>query len=177
MAASTLHIVFDPSAAASLRDALRQAGRDERVVSLSDCLSFGPINPPDPGLRTQLDPKMHHCVSLVKVTLCLRRSHTLIHSCCRAQRLNGKRRRGSLERRCQISCRPQCYKPEIWSRARVPAHLLVLAAWNFGETCLISMTASCSCRPIGLPENRELTSLMDHKRRRTPRYALAHARL
>lgn len=53
MATSTLHIVFDPSAAASLRDALRQAGRDERVVSLSDCLSYGPINPPDPGLRTQ----------------------------------------------------------------------------------------------------------------------------
>jgi hypothetical protein len=51
MAASTLHIVFNPSAAASLRDALRQAGRDERVVSLSDCLSFGPINPPDPKLR------------------------------------------------------------------------------------------------------------------------------
>src|SRR5262249_28664323 len=39
------------SAAASLRDALRQAGREERVVSLSDCLSFGPINPPDPELR------------------------------------------------------------------------------------------------------------------------------
>lgn len=53
MAPSTLHIVFNPSAAAGLRDAQRQAGRDERVVSLSDCLSFGPINPPDPGLRTQ----------------------------------------------------------------------------------------------------------------------------
>lgn len=51
MAASTLHIVFNSSAAAGLRDALRQAGRDERVVSLSDCLSFGPINPPDPELR------------------------------------------------------------------------------------------------------------------------------
>lgn len=51
MAASTLHIVFNSSAAAGLRDALQQAGRDERVVSLSDCLSFGPINPPDPELR------------------------------------------------------------------------------------------------------------------------------
>jgi hypothetical protein len=51
VAASKLHIVFNSSAAASLRDALRQAGRDERVVSLSDCLSFGPINPPDPELR------------------------------------------------------------------------------------------------------------------------------
>jgi Domain of unknown function (DUF1835)/Protein of unknown function len=49
--ASTLHIVFNPSAAGSLRDALRQAGRDERVVSLFDSLSFGPINPPDPELR------------------------------------------------------------------------------------------------------------------------------
>ena len=53
MAASTLHIVFNSSAAAGLRDALRQAGRDERVVGLSDCLSFGPINPPDPELRRE----------------------------------------------------------------------------------------------------------------------------
>lgn len=51
MAASTLHIVFNPSAAAGLREALRQAGRGERVVGLFDCLSFGPINPPDPELR------------------------------------------------------------------------------------------------------------------------------
>lgn len=51
MAASTLHIVFNPSAAACLRDALRQSGRDERVVSLFDSLCFGPINPPDPELR------------------------------------------------------------------------------------------------------------------------------
>lgn len=51
MAVSTLHIVFNSSAAAGLRDALRQAGRDEHVVGLSDCLSFGPINPPDPELR------------------------------------------------------------------------------------------------------------------------------
>jgi len=45
VSASTLHIVFNSSAAAGLRDALRQTGRDERVVSLFDCLSFGPINP------------------------------------------------------------------------------------------------------------------------------------
>jgi hypothetical protein len=51
VAASTLHIVFNPSAAAGLRDALRQAGRDEGVVGLFDSLSFGPINPPDPELR------------------------------------------------------------------------------------------------------------------------------
>ena len=46
MAALTLYIVFNPSAGAGLRDALRQSGRDERVVSLFDSLSFGPINPP-----------------------------------------------------------------------------------------------------------------------------------
>jgi hypothetical protein len=51
VAASTLHVAFNSSAAACLRDALRQAGRGERVVSLFDCLSFGPINPPDPALR------------------------------------------------------------------------------------------------------------------------------
>ena len=51
MATSTLHIVFNPSAATGLREALRQAGRDERVVSLFDSLSFGPINPPDAESR------------------------------------------------------------------------------------------------------------------------------
>ena len=51
MIASTLHVVFNSSAAAGLRDALRQAGRDESVVGLFDSLSFGPINPPDPEVR------------------------------------------------------------------------------------------------------------------------------
>jgi hypothetical protein len=53
VAASLCHVVFNPSAAGGLRDALRQAGREERVISLFDCLSFGPINPPDPRLRIQ----------------------------------------------------------------------------------------------------------------------------
>ncbi len=53
MTASVCHVVFNPSAAVGLRDALRQAGREERVVSLFDCLSFGPINPPDSSLRLQ----------------------------------------------------------------------------------------------------------------------------
>jgi Domain of unknown function (DUF1835) len=53
VAGSVLHIVFNPSAAAGLRDALRQAGRDERVISFFDSLSFGPINPPDPELRSE----------------------------------------------------------------------------------------------------------------------------
>jgi hypothetical protein len=51
VATSTLHIVFNSSAAAGLREALRQTGRDERVVGSPDSLSFGPINPPDPELR------------------------------------------------------------------------------------------------------------------------------
>src|SRR4051794_32563376 len=46
-----LHVVFNSSAAAGLRDALRQAGRDERVVGSPDSLSFGPINPSEPELR------------------------------------------------------------------------------------------------------------------------------
>jgi Protein of unknown function/Domain of unknown function (DUF1835) len=53
VATSTLHIVFNSSGAAGLREALRQAGRDERVVGLFDSLSFGPINPPDPELRSK----------------------------------------------------------------------------------------------------------------------------
>jgi hypothetical protein len=51
VAAETLHVVFNPSAAGSLRQALRESGRNERVISLFDSLSFGPINPPSPELR------------------------------------------------------------------------------------------------------------------------------
>ena len=46
-----LHIAFNPSAAGGLRQALRQAGRNDRVIGLSDSLSFGPIAPPDSELR------------------------------------------------------------------------------------------------------------------------------
>ncbi|WP_316160502.1 DUF3658 domain-containing protein [Bradyrhizobium sp. SZCCHNRI20481] len=52
MSGSILHVVFNMSAAATLRAALQQAGRDERVIGLADSLSFGPIAPPDPALRT-----------------------------------------------------------------------------------------------------------------------------
>jgi hypothetical protein len=48
-----LHVMFNPSGAGSLRQALAQAGRDEVVVSHDDTLSFGPINPPDPGVRAE----------------------------------------------------------------------------------------------------------------------------
>jgi hypothetical protein len=51
VAAATLHVVFNPSAADSLRQALQQSGRNERVISLFDSLSFGPIHPPSAELR------------------------------------------------------------------------------------------------------------------------------
>lgn len=47
-----LHVVFNMSAAGTLRAALQQAGRSDRVIGFADSLSFGPINPPDPELRT-----------------------------------------------------------------------------------------------------------------------------
>jgi hypothetical protein len=49
---SMLHIVFNPSGAAGLRDALKDEHRPDRVIALMDSLSFGPINPPDGGLRS-----------------------------------------------------------------------------------------------------------------------------
>jgi Domain of unknown function (DUF1835) len=46
-----LHIVFGESAGGTLRLALRQAGRDDEVLSFNDDLSFGPINLPAPIAR------------------------------------------------------------------------------------------------------------------------------
>jgi hypothetical protein len=46
-----LHIAFGESAGGTLRLALRQAGRDDEVLSFNDDLSFGPINPPAPMAR------------------------------------------------------------------------------------------------------------------------------
>ena len=46
MAQSIVHVVFTPSGAGCLRQALKGAGRDDEVVTLFDNLSFGPINPP-----------------------------------------------------------------------------------------------------------------------------------
>jgi hypothetical protein len=45
------HIVFGESAGGTLRLALRQANRDDEVLSFNDDLSFGPINPPVPIAR------------------------------------------------------------------------------------------------------------------------------
>ena len=47
------HIVFNTSGAATLRQALQSAGRNDGVVALMDDLSFGPIEPLDPSLRAR----------------------------------------------------------------------------------------------------------------------------
>jgi hypothetical protein len=47
------HIVFDHSAAKSLRDALVDAGKSDSVLVFPGNLSFGPINPPDWNRRAQ----------------------------------------------------------------------------------------------------------------------------
>src|SRR3954453_12820420 len=48
-----LHVVFTPSGASLLQQAFEDAGCDDRVVCFFDCLSFGPINPPDMSLRSK----------------------------------------------------------------------------------------------------------------------------
>jgi hypothetical protein len=52
MTQTVLHVVYTSSGASSLRQALENAGRDDRVISFFDSLCFGPINPPDSQLRT-----------------------------------------------------------------------------------------------------------------------------
>lgn len=53
MMQTMLHVIFTPSGAGSLNQALRNAGRDDQVVSFFDDLSFGPINPADSSLRAK----------------------------------------------------------------------------------------------------------------------------
>lgn len=53
MTQPVLHVVFTPSGAGSLKQALQHADRDDGVISFFDNLSFGPINPPDPSLRAK----------------------------------------------------------------------------------------------------------------------------
>lgn len=53
MARTVLHFVFSPSGAGCLVQALRNAGRDDQVITSFDDLSFGPVNPPDPVLRNK----------------------------------------------------------------------------------------------------------------------------
>lgn len=47
----TTHVVFNPSGAGSLRQAIREAGQADRVLNSFDSLSFGPINPSDAKTR------------------------------------------------------------------------------------------------------------------------------
>lgn len=47
----TVHIVFHRDAVDDLREAVRQAGRLDRVTVFRDDFSFGPISPPDPDQR------------------------------------------------------------------------------------------------------------------------------
>jgi hypothetical protein len=53
MTRTVFHVAFTPLGAENLRDALRNAGRDERVIGLSDDLRFGPIDSDDLSLRAK----------------------------------------------------------------------------------------------------------------------------
>jgi len=53
MTQATLHVVFTPSGAESLSEALKNAGRDDQVTAFFDDLSFGPINPADSSMRAK----------------------------------------------------------------------------------------------------------------------------
>lgn len=50
-APAKLHVVFNASAATTLRQVLEQGGRRERVIGLADNLSFGPIDGRRPRVR------------------------------------------------------------------------------------------------------------------------------
>jgi hypothetical protein len=51
MSGEQLHVVFCPSAAGTLRQALRAVGRHERVISPFDDQSFGPVDTDDAAVR------------------------------------------------------------------------------------------------------------------------------
>jgi hypothetical protein len=53
MTRTVFHVAFTPLGAENLRSALRNAGRDDRVIGLSDDLRFGPINSDDLSLRAK----------------------------------------------------------------------------------------------------------------------------
>src|SRR5580692_6277168 len=55
----TLHIAPGDSAGGSLAQAIRDAGRDEEVLSFLDDLSCGPINPDDPAVRAAWWSRFH----------------------------------------------------------------------------------------------------------------------
>lgn len=47
----TVHVAFGESIADTISKALSLLGVAERVIGLPDCLSVGPIDPPEPNLR------------------------------------------------------------------------------------------------------------------------------
>jgi hypothetical protein len=53
MAQTIAHVVFTPSGAGCLVQALRKSGRDDQVIACFDDMSFGPINPADPFVRAE----------------------------------------------------------------------------------------------------------------------------
>jgi len=53
MTQTILHFVFTPSGAGGLVQAIKKAGRDDKVIASFDDMSFGPINPPDASLRAK----------------------------------------------------------------------------------------------------------------------------
>src|SRR3954451_19050201 len=53
MTKPVFHVAFTPEGTTNLRHALRNAGRDDRVIGLPDHLQVGPIDNDDPGLRAE----------------------------------------------------------------------------------------------------------------------------
>lgn len=53
MTQTIAHVVFTPSGAGCLVQALRKAGRDDQVIACFDDLSFGPINSTDTSFRAE----------------------------------------------------------------------------------------------------------------------------
>jgi hypothetical protein len=53
MTRTVFHVAFTPLGAENLRGALRNAGRDDRVIGLSDDLRFGPIDSDDLSRRAK----------------------------------------------------------------------------------------------------------------------------
>jgi hypothetical protein len=53
MTQTVAHVVFTPSGAGWLVQALRKAGRDDHVIACFDDMSFGPINPADSSSRAE----------------------------------------------------------------------------------------------------------------------------
>ncbi len=53
-----LHIAFGPAVAGTLKEALAELGRPERVIYEPDDLGYGPINPHSPALRAEFGERL-----------------------------------------------------------------------------------------------------------------------